>query len=91
MKLQNKTDYNELILTQEDTVCFHIFEEVKTKANKYRDTRQARMKLSRKFKPTTGASKTRLHRKFDKYKLYNVTRDPDECITDLEPLIGYMH
>ena len=41
LQLLNFTAYNDLILAQEDTVCFHIVEEAKTKANKYRDTRLA--------------------------------------------------
>ena len=31
LELLNFTDYADLILAQEDTVCFHIIEEVKTK------------------------------------------------------------
>ena len=34
LKLFNKTAYNELILSQEDTAFFHIFEEAKKKDNK---------------------------------------------------------
>ena len=41
-------------------------------------------KLSRKIEPTTGDSKTRLHKKFAKYKLDNVTRNPKEWIIELE-------
>ena len=37
MKLLNKTAFNELILVQEDTVCFHMIEEVNKKADKYED------------------------------------------------------
>ena len=35
-----KRAYNELILPQEDMVCLHFLEEVKTKANKHEDARQ---------------------------------------------------
>ena len=87
-KLLNKTAYNELILAQEDTVCFHIIEEAKTKANKYGDARQAWMKLSRNFDPNTGSSNTRLRRKFYKCKLDCVTRNPKEWITNNKPLRG---
>ena len=73
-KFLNKTAYNELILAQEDTVYFHIVEAVKNFYNKYGNTRQAWMKLTRKFYSTTGSPKTRLHKKFCKYKLYDVTR-----------------
>ena len=34
LKLLNFTAYNELILAQEYTVCFHIIEEVSKEANK---------------------------------------------------------
>ena len=76
LKLLNKTSYNELILAQEDTVCFHIVEEMKTKANKYGYVSQAWMKLSIFFEPNTGASKSRLRKKFSKYELYYVTINP---------------
>ena len=75
-KLLNKTAYNELILPQEDTVCFQIFEEAKTKANKYGDAIQAWMRLSIQFGSNTGAFKTRLRKKFARCKLDDVTRSP---------------
>ena len=40
MKLLNKTAFNELILVQEDTVCFHMIEEVKKNVHKYEDATQ---------------------------------------------------
>ena len=58
------------------------------KANNYGNERQAWIKLSRQFEPTTGASKTRLHKKFSKLELYDVTRNPKEWITCLELLRG---
>ena len=75
-KLFNKTSYNELILSQEDTVCFQIVEEAKTKDNRYRDARKEWMKISRKFDPTTGNCKTIIQKKFYKYELYNAARNP---------------
>ena len=66
LKLLNNTEYNDLIFAQEEMICFQIFEELKTKYNNYIDERQAWMKLSRKFDPTTGASKKRLRNKFAK-------------------------
>ena len=48
-KLLNFTAYNELILSQEDTVCFQIIEEANTEANKYGDAILAWPTLSRKF------------------------------------------
>ena len=39
LKLINKTAYKDLILAQEDTICFHLTEEAKTKANMDRDAR----------------------------------------------------
>ena len=77
LELLNFTAHNELILAQEDTVCFQIIEETNIKSNKYGDARQAWMKISRKFDPTTGDSKIRLHKKFAKYKLDDVIRNPE--------------
>ena len=48
LKLLNKTANNDLILAQEDTVCFHIVEEAKINDNNYGDAGQPWMKLSRK-------------------------------------------
>ena len=39
LKLINKKTYYEIILAQEDTVCFNIVKEAKTKVNNYGDTR----------------------------------------------------
>ena len=64
LKLINNKSYNELILAQEEAICFQNFEETKTKYNKYEDTRQAWMKFSRKFDPTTGSYKIRTHKQF---------------------------
>ena len=61
-----------------------MIEEENTKDNKYGSTRQVWIKLSRKFDPTTGASKTMLHKKFSKY----VTIKPKEWITEIEILRG---
>ena len=63
-------------------VCFQITEEAKMKVNKCGDTRRAWMKLSIKFEPTTGASKTIIHNKFAEYELYNIARHPEYCITE---------
>ena len=49
LKLTNKTAYNGMKLSHEETVCFHIVEETSTKYNKYRDVKQARKKLSINF------------------------------------------
>ena len=76
-KLLNLIAYKELILAQEDKVCFKIVKEEKKKGNKYGDARLARKKLSRKFEPTTGASNTILHKKCSKYELYDKTRNPE--------------
>ena len=69
-------------------VCFQIVEEAKTQANKYGDTRLAWIKLSRKFDPTTGYFKKILRNKISKCKLDDVTRNPEEWITQLELLRG---
>ena len=76
MKLLNKTAYNELMLTQEDTVCFQIGEEVKTRDNNYRDLRQSWIKISGKFEPTVVVSKTRICKKFSECEIDDLTRNP---------------
>ena len=45
-------------------------------------------KLSRKFDPTTGTSRTRLHKKFAKCKIDDITINLEEWITELELLRG---
>ena len=42
--------------------------------------------LNKTFKPMTGETKTRLCKKFFKSKLYVVTREPEDWITELELL-----
>ena len=48
------------------------------------------MKISRNFESTTGASKTRLHKKFGKCKLDEVTRNPEEWIIEIELIRLYL-
>ena len=69
LKLLNKTSYNELILAQEDAVCFYIVEDAKTKANKYTDARQACMKVSRKMIQQRGIPRQYYTVKISKCKL----------------------
>ena len=45
LDILNKIAFNGLILSQEDTVCFNIIEEAKTKYNKYGNARQGWMKI----------------------------------------------
>ena len=73
---------------QEDTVCFQIIEEAKTKSNKYGDARIAWTKLPKKIEPTKDAPKIVLGKKFSKCKLDDLTRNPEEWITyiDLQKL-----
>ena len=77
LKFLNKTAYNELILAQKDTVCFKIIEEARAKDNKYGYTIQAWIKRSIKFDPTTGASKTIIHKKLSNCKIYDLTINPE--------------
>ena len=44
--------------------------------------------LNNALQQITGASKTRLNKKFAKIELDDVTRDPEDCITELELLRG---
>ena len=69
LKVFNKMPYKQLILYQEDMVCFHISKESKTNKLPNRDTRKVREKLSTKLKPTTGDSKTRLQKIFAKSEI----------------------
>ena len=73
----NNAYYTELILTQKETVCFQIVDEAKTKDNKYGNSRQLWIKLSRKFDRTTGASKTRLLKKFTNNQIDDLTKNPN--------------
>ena len=77
-----------MTLEQEDMIYFQISEESNTKGNTYWDASQSRMKLLGKFKPTTGDSKKILGKKFDKCKIYYVTRKHNEWITKIELLRG---
>ena len=83
MKLLNKTSYSKLTLAQEYTICFKIIEEPKIKENKYGNSIQVWIKPSRKFEPTTGTYKTRIHKKISKSGLDGVKRDLEHWITNL--------
>ena len=87
LKLPNLAAYNKLILIQEETVCFQIIED-KTKANNYGDARLSWTKISGNFEPTPGPPKPDYKRKFFKYKIDDVTSNPEEWITELELLRG---
>ena len=76
LEFTTKTGSNELILAQEDMICFQIVKELRTKDNKYENTRQAWMKLSKKFDPTTEASKKITSKKLSGWKLYDTTINP---------------
>ena len=47
LKLPNKISYNELIIAQEDTVCFQLFEEATTIANSFGDAKQLWMSFKK--------------------------------------------
>ena len=47
LKLPNKISYNELIIAQEDTVCFQLVEEAKTIANSFGDAKQVWMSFKK--------------------------------------------
>ena len=87
LKQLNYNVFNNLILTQDDIVCSHIFEYLSTKDSPNGINLHAWERLNKKFQPITGASKTKLSKKFEKNELDGVTRDPEDCITDLEWLI----
>ena len=90
LKIINKTAYNELILSQEDTVCFCIFDEEEIRDNKYGDKRIVWVKLTTKFYPTTRDYITRLRKKFAERELDNTTKNPKEWIAKLELIRGYL-
>ena len=58
------------------------------KIHKERDERQAWIKFSGNFELTTGCSWTRLWKIFDKWKLDNTPRKPEEWIIEFELLGG---
>ena len=70
--------YNKLILSQDNTVSFRVSEEAATDNLPNGEARKVWDKLSRKFQPTTGASKTRNLRKFTMRELKDVTRYPED-------------
>ena len=72
-----------MILSQEDTVCFQIVEEDKTKYNNYGDIRKAWMK-------TTESPKKILQKKSNMCKLDDATKNPEEWITKLKLTRGYL-
>ena len=84
LKLINITAYNELIIAQEYTIWFQIIEEENLEDNKYGDTTLAWTTLSINFESITGASITRITKKFAKYELDDVTINPEEWITELK-------
>ena len=90
LQMLNKTAYNELIMHQEDRVCFQIFQEATAETHKYGDARKAWVELSRKFDPAIMASKKILCNKSKKGGIDNITREPKECITQLELLRRYL-
>ena len=47
LKLPNKISYNELIIAQEDTVCFQLVEEAETIANSFGDAKQLWMSFKK--------------------------------------------
>ena len=63
-------------------------ERSKEKYYKYRDTRQELMKLLRESEPNTGASMTRLFKKFVKHDQDKITRKTLQCITKFELIRG---
>ena len=67
MKLLNKTSYNEVIIKQEYMACFQIVDETKMKDNKYGNSRQAWMKLSRIFWSNARVSDASIYKKFDEF------------------------
>ena len=87
-KQLNKNAYNDPILAQDDTLCFHIVEESVTKELPNGCNLRVWGKYNNKFNPMRGASKTILRKKFAKCELYDVTRDPEDQITELELLRG---
>ena len=74
--------YNDLILAQDDTVCFQIIEAFFTKQLPNGCALRAWERFNKKFQPMARASKTRLRKKFTKCELGDVKRDPEDWIAD---------
>ena len=48
------------------------------------------MRISRKLEPTTGDYKISIYKKYFKWKLYEVTRNTKEWITEFKLIRGYL-
>ena len=88
MKQLNKNKYNDLVLAQDYTLCFHIVQEQVTKDLPNGCALRSWGKLENKFDPMTGLSQTGLQKKLAKCELYGITRDSEEWITELKVLRG---
>ena len=84
----NKNAYYDLILAQDDTVCFKIVEKLATKELPNGCALRAWERLNKKFQSMTGAFKKILCKKIAKSELYDVTRDAEDWISELELLRG---
>ena len=87
-KLLNFTAYNQITLSQKDTVYFQIIKEESTKDNRYGNARLSWTKLSRIFERPKGSSKARLNKQFSKCNLDELTRYQKERFIELKLLRG---
>ena len=84
LRRANTMAYNDLLMACEDEVSFGAVDEALTKDLPKGDARQAWLNLQAKYESTTAASKKQLKKEFHTSSLNDVTKDPDEWITNLE-------
>ena len=83
-RVANDNAYNELLLSCTDEVSFGAVDEAVTSVLPDGDAAKAWANLTAKYEPKTTASKVQLKREFNLCILDNVSKDPDEWISDLE-------
>ena len=76
----NNNEYTDLILNEDDTVCFHNVEILFTEELPNETTLRAWERL-KQIQPIPEASNRRLYKTFSRRLIDGVTRDPEEWIT----------
>ena len=88
LNTRKNNTYNDLILMQYDTFCFHIFEELGTEDLPNGSALYAWERFNKTFQPIPRVQKTRLCKSFANITLYDIKRDPEEYTIDIEILRG---
>ena len=80
----NELAYNDLLLACSDDISFGIVDSCVYNEDGDGDARKAWSQLSERYEPKTGATKVQLKAMFNKCRLANVEKDPEEWIVELE-------